>query len=237
MSDLVYYRIDSRKIGYAEYWRMVNGNPITFLIAAIAKTLFVPLDFQMAQPILKSLIPVEPREMPEDAKEAMTPMIAACRELGAELQFLYTIPMISRTTGFGAAFLSTDGVIVPQVLFSRVVNNGIRTATVTFSCVSQLPDKRLVVTSDKRKEFESPDWLDGVSMVGANVETVYKAHTARLSSMKTRPVCFTPGQLQPFVVEINNRELEARIARGIMVKMTEAEVGKLRGMLSAAPVS
>ncbi|HEY3322555.1 MAG TPA: hypothetical protein VGP72_18995 [Planctomycetota bacterium] len=231
----IYYKTDSRKVRYREYWRITNGQLFPFLIAAVMKTLGVPLDFKSAMPHIDKLLPLEARDVDPAIQSDITPLIERVRGLGAEFHRLYSIPMLTKATGLGLAFVSEDRKTLPQILYSRGRGGGRTFAINSFSCVSKLPDARLIVTSDQPRRFDPAPWVDPVSMPNAPVELVYARHTERLKSLIGPPpiALLSPESLDAFILELNNRELDHKISRGLAVPMTEDEVLRLRAQVGA----
>jgi hypothetical protein len=230
-----YFKVDSRKVGYMEYWRIVDGKISLFMVAAIAKFLRIPLNFNSAIPRFETLTFLDAGDVPENVRQAIIPMIETIRAQKAELQFFYKLPMLSLNTDLAASFLTADGKSMPQILYSRsgeIVTN-------SFSCVTKLSDGTLIVTTDQKRKFDPVPWSQSNFIPGAGVPEILSKHASRLMELTgPQPVILTSDSVAQFIVDLNVRLVEHEVARGRYVPMRPDEVEALRekSMSGQAPV-
>lgn len=233
-----YYKVDSRKLGYGEYWRLSKKRVGPFIRAVFKKLVGIPIDFKFGGVRIDRVIKLDPAQIPIDVTMAWRPRIIACRKAGLQLHFYYTIPTLSQHINFGIAFLNPDGRIVPQIFCIKPLANLTKELTVTMNCVSRLNDRRTLVTMDQTKKLDPYEGSMREYMPGAPIDAILARHYARLNELNGLPVdVHVPNTLEAFVVDQNRRFIDARIAKCAYIPMTEEEVElrkKERDMLIAA---
>jgi hypothetical protein len=144
-----YYKIDSRGITFAEYWRLASG--LGFAVACVAKVLRLPLDFKTAIPRLDALTRLAAPGEPE-----LAGMVAECEREGLLLQFHYTVPILGITKGVASAFLDKDGRILAQLFCAK--SSGVK--KLVFACVSVCGADHLIATTSDTMKLTPPEWSD-----------------------------------------------------------------------------
>jgi hypothetical protein len=154
--------------------------------------------------------------------------IERCRPLNLTFQFYYTIPNIMMQISFGAVLLSADCRTVAQFLCVRTLRGAGKT-TVTFNCCSKLKDNRLLATMDQAKKMNSPGYSMPEHIPGATPDAVLKRHIERLNKMGAAgAVTIAPEMLDVFILELNLRAIDAKIAASVYVPMDPAKAEAMR---------
>src|SRR5262249_47807489 len=114
-----YYKLDGGKLSYSEYWRL-SPDPLTFLIVAVRKLFFFPMQFRFGIPRSDVLQTVEEEDLPRDIARNMRAMIRGFTDEDFRLAFYYTTPTLERhRRGFAASMLSDDGLTAGLVIAAR----------------------------------------------------------------------------------------------------------------------
>ena len=209
-----YYTMDSRKLSYAEFWR-ITGQPGSFLVAAIAKLLGARINFKSTVARVEALTFLQAAEVREHVRSALAGIIGQCQANGFQLQFWYTVPPVRQDAeGFGAALLSSDGLIVANVLFARI---GAVQRTV-FGFTSLQRGGRLIATSGERKRFNSPPAIDGENLPGRQFDEVLARHRQRITERGGDSVLVVPASdVASVILSLSNLHIDHQIQRGVYV--------------------
>jgi hypothetical protein len=209
-----YYTLDSRKLSYAEFWR-ITRKPASFLVAAIAKVLGAKINFKSTVARVDALTILQVADVPEHVRNALAGILSQCQAQGLQLQFWYTVPPVRQDAeGYGAAMLSSDGTIVANVLFARV---GATQRTV-FGFTSLQSGGRLIATSGEPKRFNTPPQLNGEHMPGSAFDAVLARHRQRITDRGGDGVLRVPASdVASVILALNNLHIDYQIQRGVYV--------------------
>jgi hypothetical protein len=221
----VYYKVDSTKRTYAEYWRLAPSLS-GFLYAALHKLLRaqLPHTFGIRRP--EALNRHIESDLPSPARERLAPVIAKCEELHLTFQFYSSVDAMigSRLMAYSAAMLHLDGSTWATAI-TVLGRNKARPAT--FCCFSLLYDGRYVVTSDHAWKL-NPHPGDIVEyLVGAQPEAISTRHSERITEPGHRPICIRPEELTRTILTREQRHVDHQVERGVYVPMTDAEVARI----------
>ena len=225
--NIQYYKINSRKVTYAEYWRLSPG--LGFFVAAIAKLFHQPINFKSGVPRIDSLVRMDSETFSGGINSLMDEKVSECLAQGLQLKFYYTIPMLGQSAGYAAAFLSLDGLITAQVMFSQSKNANTTVQVTALSLMTRLISGRYLAAGDQPKRFVSPPWVEAVSMPGRKTSEILLSHRERVSSCSAdKPVPIAESELEKFIIDVNNRSVDFNVQRGVYVLMNEDEVREMK---------
>ena len=224
-----YFKIDSRRLSFAEYWRMSPG--LGFLIAALLKVLRIPLRIKVGVPYPEGLLRADPSELDVDGRRArLRRDFEALGAAGFSLQFLYKQPSINPDgSAVAAAFLSEDGLTYAVVIDSVTRAAGKTLRQKILSLVTPISGGGHLITSTDRKGLKSPPEYALQIRRSRKAAKVIEHHRRRLlapeGSGATR---LEPDRMEEFVLGLERRAHQYQIERGVFVEMSDAEVEKLR---------
>jgi hypothetical protein len=224
-----YFKTDSRRLSYAEYWRITSSFG-AFLVGAIAKLLRIPISFGHATPRTDHLVRLESTQLPPGTAEGFGRAIADCENHGLQFRFFYTIPALGPTKGVAAALLSADA----QSHASLVHVRGTRSERTAFTVYSTLRDGTVLGTTNHKKQMEYPLEYQMVRLLDAPLGAIISCHRDRANAQADQIVPVTDDGLEGAIVRGNNRFIDFQVERGVFVPMSQAEIERLR---RPAPVS
>jgi hypothetical protein len=232
-----YYKTDSRKISFIEYWN-ITSTLKGFLLASRNKILGKQMNLTRGIP---ELVPFPERIV---ATNAIPPLILANLDSGiAELkqlgfdQFWYYMSKESLTAGvgYGVQAVHSSRQAIGKIVFVAVRKR----KHFSFSFISQLKDETFYFTTNNRKRFNSAPGHFGLRKLGTTSRQLWEIHQKSLERLSRRgnPVKVLADFNQ--MVESDNvymkQMYEDKIRRGIWVEMTEAEVATLRAQPPLQP--
>jgi hypothetical protein len=222
---LAYYKVDSRRVSYREYWRMASG--FGFLVAAWAKFFGDELPFNTGAPRLDAIVPLDEALA---MQTPLGPLVADAEAAGLQKQFYYTIPMLGPVTGLACALLSRDNTILANAIYSRAKSGEETTAATVFSALSRLPDTRCMSTSNARRQLNAPPNIVANYLPETDVRGVLGAHGLALARKHWNPLSIRTDEVEAVLVELNNAAIDYHVSRGVYVEMTAEEVAGLQAM-------
>ncbi len=212
---LQYYKVDIRRLDYAELWRISPG--LGFVIAAFMKAFGIRLKVDTVIPYVNEITVLKPEEVPGDVRTLFAAPLATWESLGFRLAFHFTVPIQGEgTRSYATALLDQPGTTVAQALYvEKKTDLSTRREGVSL-CLSSFEDGTVMGVSSARKRFNTPPEYDSVSMPGAPPEALLRRHLRRVESCTHgRPVAFTADTLKAFVTRLNNRHVEFMAMRGV----------------------
>src|SRR5579864_4826320 len=99
MASQIYYKVDSRRLTIGENWRFAKGRWLPFAILSLKKLFGSPMNFKHGIVRIDALTRLEAAQIPKDVQDVLAPSVEQCAKLGADFQFLYTVPSLSATEG------------------------------------------------------------------------------------------------------------------------------------------
>lgn len=223
--EVLYFRLEGRKIRFPEYWRILGGNLVHFPIAAGARLLGISLDFGAVGRVDRLHV-CDPGELPVFAKDAFEPLVSRCQRLGFRSPFFYRAVGIGIAQGFGAALLSGNGCTVSSLITSRAEQKGKVTAETFVVFLSARDDRHFTVTSNGRRKFDPDPDLAVEHLPGASVEDLWRRHEVRVSAGPR--TAWTPEEIPALVAKLERRSIDVLAERGVYVLMSPAEVEAMR---------
>lgn len=221
-----FYRVDSRKLTFAEYWRM-SPDVFSFLVAAGLKVIGLPIRFSFAIPRPDKLFVVEFDELPAAARNGMKRALRDAERAGLRLAFCHRLAVPERHRLGAAAVLLDDA---RQTAFSVIYAQHGAQRECQLSAVSRFADDTLACTTTIKKTMVPVPGSDVDRYPGADPAAIYdrhRAHLERLAGQGLVPVLLDEHRLPDFVHECEVRYVDFHIGRGVFVPMTDDELDAL----------
>ena len=218
-----YYKIDTRRLKFAELWRISPG--LGFLVGAAMKCLQIPLRVGMLVPWLDGLAVVTRGSLPADVSQALDPVAGQWNALGFERVFDYTVDLRNpRNRAFASALLAKDGRALAQVMFAEVTTDqGVRRKVET-NCLSRFEDGSWCGVSSGRKQMDGPPEFFAAYLPGRPPGELYALLQRAVSASSAgTPRVWRAQEVEALIVGINNRAVEFNVQRGVYVP---AEAGE-----------
>jgi hypothetical protein len=229
-----YYKTDSRRISFTEYWHMastVRG----FLLASFNKIIGKQMDFVkgIAEPnsLREKIIP--PASIPATILANLDSGIAELKRLGFDQFWYYSGSKESLYSGVGYSVqaMHASRQTIGKIVFIVVKNR----QSFSFGFVSQLGDERFYFTTNNRRKFNPAPKHFGLRKLGTTSGQLWNFHRKRLESLNRRGESVKTFADFNDMVESDNlyikQNFEDKIRRGIWVEMTDAEVAACKAQL------
>jgi hypothetical protein len=220
------YKVDSRRLTYAEYWRF-SPNPLVFLLAAGVKLLGVSVDlgFGFVCPLQLTRLP--PEALSPHAAAALGPSVAEWQNQRMHREFYYTVAVVGNQESCAAVFLSEDGLVLAGAMYVRTTVGGGQTDEQTAnSCLSKFRDGRFVGTTTAKMELNAPPQFDKARLPGRGIPDILAHHRDRLGQIAEAPIRFESSQVEHLVRELNEIEVAYYRSRGLLFPMTPDEIAR-----------
>lgn len=221
-----YYKINSGRLSFGEYWRM-SPNPVVFLIAAGAK-LFGGLPMNFSIPRVDTLHTIDWEDMPPRAGKRMEPSIDTYESLGYKYGFCYEMPILELDRFFGACtLLGEDGLRFAMVVYVETPEE----KRLTLGIVTEFTDGNYGVTTTAKKELEPEPNHRVHRHLSATAEELHQLHEQHLEEWRNdglEPVKQSWDRLPQVILAAEQATVDFHASRGVFVPMSEAEVRKLR---------
>ncbi len=218
----MWYSVDVRNLRYAELWRIAPG--AGFLVAAVLKTLRVPLKMDAGVTMVEALTRPDRVAVDGEILEALDREEASFHRAGFRRLFYYTVPL--RGAGqraCAAALLSSDGLTLGQTLFAEKRTPQRTVRRVQSNCLSRMGDGGFLGVSSGRRRMDPPPEFHGENLPGRSPEALYARHRERLSAYdRARPVALRESEVERFIVEIENRVVRFHANRGVYVPQEDS---------------
>lgn len=228
-----FYRTVSTRIGYGEYWRILKGNVLHFLIASAAKTIGASLDFgAVARP--ERLLIGEAETLPAFGREAMRPIADACLRLGFVPAFTYLGESIGSARGCGQALLAADGRAVASILSSRSEQNGQVAQETQLVFISRSPQDVFVVTTNGRRQFGPVPGVVVRYGTGAAPEALWKRHGDQMKENRCHEAApWRPEDVEGVILKGEHLSIDHLARRGVYVLMSPEETQAMKAKWAA----
>jgi hypothetical protein len=230
-----YYRTDSRKITFTEYWRLSRKG---FLIGWLNKILGIqmnlPTGIPEPQPFRDKI--VERDRLPPPIIERLSRSLADLQELGFD-QFWFYASRNSLAAGFayGVQALHPSLTIVGKVVY---VSYRARESLV-LAFLSALSDGTVLGTTNKKQDFNDPLRHIIQRKPRANARALWSLHQKKLTQLnRINPpqIIADFDRVAAFEDKNLHEAYEDKIRRGIWVAMSNAEVTDLRSRRLPPPL-
>ena len=231
-----YYKTDSRKISFREYWHISRGGG--FLIAWLKKILGRRMNLITGIP--------EPQPFREKivARDSLPPLMMErfdratedLRRLGFD-QFWLFGAKDSLTGGIsrGLVALHPSQTTIAKVLYALHRTREVQVTVFE----SELADGTILGTTNKKRDYNPLPGIVVERHVGERPSGLWERHQKKLQALQTgNPPVMFPGleQVAAFEDKLVRKVYDDKIRRGIWVEMTEAEVAALRAKRMPPPL-
>jgi hypothetical protein len=228
-----YYKVDGRKITFLEYWRL-SRKKTTAIRAWLRKILGNPvspsLGFTEATSWNEQV--VDPNQLPQQVLRALEPAVQDCAEIGFRNPYYHCLrDRLGPGESGGVYLLHESGEVGGGVVFVRY--GKLQSSVISF--LSFLHDGQMLMTSNKRREFNSPLEPQIERLVGATAQELWKRHVQRIEKVRaSNPPrkLSVPGAYQEWFDRITRVTFEHNVLRGLWVEMSADEVAALRQKFS-----
>ena len=224
-----FYKLDSRKVTYGEYWNITRSPMV--IIPWVAKLLKIPMRFSSGMPAFDSVreLEVPEQEFSLRALDKLQPMLDQCLANGFHSPRFYTYESIRRDGRVSVISLVHESGATMRLNHSLAGSGQVAQEKTLLVLLSELQDGTFFFTSNQRKQFNSQPGVLANRLVGAGTERLLQSHLQKLAeSQSTNPAkrISTTEQLDELWdrYEISSREFGMQ--RGIYTWMTPEEVAK-----------
>ena len=223
-----YYKTDSRRISFREYWNISSG--FGFMAAWLCKIFGVPLKLADGIPELVSFRErvIEAQLVPSGIAAKLNSGIIDLKKLGFDQFWFYTSKdSLIGGVAYGLQTLHSSYTTIGKVIF--VSYRGRECVVVAF--VSEPTDETLLGTTNNKQRFNNPPGYHVQRRLHATATQLWELHQNRLAalSQSNSPKTISDfDQVVMFEDKTSRMSYEHKIARGIWVEMTESEVMVLR---------
>jgi Zn-dependent protease len=232
-----YYKLDSRKLTYGEYWNIVRS--VTVIVPWMAKLLNIPMKFISGLPSFESVrkLEVPESEFSARAREKLQPLLEKCRQMGFHSPRFFTYESMRRDvrTSF-IALLHPSGATV-RLMHSLGLKSQPPKEKLLVVLLSELRDGTFFFTSSQRKQFLSAPGIVANRLVGASLERLLESHLQKLKELpmsNPRKAVTSVEMLDDVWDRYERKSREFGLQRGIYVWMTPEEVASEEGNLAEA---
>jgi len=232
-----YYKLDSRKVTYGEYWNITRS--INVIIPWTAKLLGIPMKFASGLPYFETVrdLEVSETEFSPRGRQRLQALMDKCLDLGFHSPrfFSYVSMKGDLRTSF-IAMLHPSGATV-RLMYSVALKVQPPKEKLLVVLLSELRDGTFFFTSSQRKQFLNAPNIVANRLVGASPERLVESHLKKLSELPMsnppKPVT-TPEMLDDVWDRYEKESREFGMQRGIYVWMTPEEVEREQAGLSEA---
>jgi hypothetical protein len=228
-----YYKTDSRKISFREYWHVGRGRSFLkgWLNKILRRPMTLPQGIPEPQPFRDKIIDRD--SIPAPILERFDKAEKELRQLGFDQFWFYGIKN-SLTGGIsrGLAALHSSKIAIGNVIYVSVKTR--ESQVVLFS--SDLADGMILLTTNKKRDFDPTPGFFSERRLGASAAVLWGLHQKRLAaSLQGNP----PKILASFeqVAALEDKKVrkifDEKLRRGVWVEMTDNEVAALRAKRTA----
>ncbi len=235
---MAHYKVDSLKVGYAEYWRIARQSPLV-LFVWIPKLLGRRIDIAAGTPSPQATreMLIEPAEIPEDVRKAITETEAELAGSGLQLLHCGTLKdsLMPGVDVYFADFAQPSGNFWTRCFVTKK-GTPLKVFRLSLVAFSKLADGRFLVTSNIRHEFDNAPFTVVKRLRSRNAADVVAAHRAQLEKWQANPgfLSYASAQeLEPWMDEYERRCFDHALSVGRYVEMTPEEVAAARARKAA----
>jgi hypothetical protein len=226
-----YYRPDSSRYTLREL-RHVMPSFLAFLRAAIGRRLLGRRHgTRIIIPRVDQIDRVGEEAVPGPLQPGLAEKTVAYQAEGWRRLFVYRWPLRGPLEAYGAAFLAADG-RAAGVAVGNVVSNPLAPRVPRWVCAvaSRLTDGRCWKTCDYPPMLVQPPEFAVEYLPGQPVAVLVGRQYQKLAGIGEQVERLGEGDVGPFIVADNNREVDFQASRGVYVPLTEQEVSRLNGV-------
>jgi hypothetical protein len=226
-----YYKTDSRKISFREYYNLSRSN--SWILAWVFKIFGIPLKLTSGIPEPQSF-----RDNIIDAEVIPPPILAKLnsgildlKELGFDQFWFYTLKnSLIGGAAYAVQALHPSHKTIGKILFVSMKSR----ENFVFVFVSELNDGTFFGTTNNRPSFKSPLGYNILRRLHANAAQLWELQQNKLAELSQRnppKTISTFDQVAGFEDKTSRMLHEDKVSRGIYVEMTDSEVETLRAKM------
>lgn len=222
-----YYILDPRRLRYRELWRIIP-NPLTFVVAALFKTIGAPFGDGSLVPLIDRVREFPWDVLPDEARTALAEPVAAWEAAGFRRLFAHELPSVQKVRYLASVvLLAPDGLAYCSVTYIRRPDRTL----LSNSLFTRFRDDTLGLTTDQRHEVDDePGVRRSQQPRGLPPAELWDRHRAAVDGPWAAAGHFAvrldDAAVRATVVEVERREVEFNVARGVLVPATDEEFEK-----------
>lgn len=236
-----YYRLDSRKVTFGEYWNIARSWKVIF--PWIAKALNIRMTFTSPLPYFESVreLSVAETDFPSEARCSLHPMLEGAQRLGFLSPHYFMYASMHGDSRMCFIVLRHPSGATIRLIDSLVVNVHPPKENKLVVLLSELRDGTFFCTSDQPEKFKSRLRVLTNRLVGAPLEQLVESHLQKLEQFQfenpANPIT-TDDALDQLWNRYETASREEGMNRGLYEWMTPEEVtGELKGLEDAKSAS
>jgi Zn-dependent protease len=226
-----YYRLNSRKLTYREYWNMAGSWQV--IIPWTAKLLNVPMNFLSGLPFFESVRELEIAEsdFPAEAREKLQPLLDQSRQIGFDVPRFYTYESMRREsrTSF-IALLHPSGATL-RLMYTVAMNVHPPKGKLLAVLLSELSDGTFFLTTHQKPQLLSAPGILTNRVLGADPARLVESHLQKLGEFKSSNPALQIESVEALDALWDRYEKSSRefgVKRGLYVRMSPEEVAAER---------
>jgi Zn-dependent protease len=215
-----FYRIDSTRVSYREYWWHTKSPLVLF--AWLIRLLRVPVPSSTDDANVEALEPFEVQEadLPEEVKKAFDPLSEELRYLGFRPAIYHAIPLLFNYTRiYWATFYHQTGRAIARI-HNRIWTQPKKPRNRLFPVfITAFRDGGYLSFSAGKPDMLAPPGVDVHYRPGASVSDLWQAHEMALEVERHRPIILTTNaeQVRAVVHADHAGRRDFHVARGVFV--------------------
>ena len=231
-----YYKTDSRKISFIEYWHLTRKG---FLLAwwnkIIGKQMKLARGIPEPQPFYSRIIPAD--AVPAEIRHRLDHGISDLRQAGFDQFWYYS----TKQSLIGGTAYAVQGLHTSRQILAKVIYVFYKTRErFSISLFSGFPDGIVLATTNKKRDFTPPSAHLVQRQIGADAQSLLARHQRKMFKLTTTtkpPLAFNSlADVAAFEDELLIQSYDDKIRRGVWIEMTEAEVAALRAKKMPPPL-
>lgn len=233
--SIPYFQSDSRRVTYAEYWKLC-GNWLEFILSATFKTLHIRLRPQFAFARFDHMRLVDVHQVGDPARATLRPLAEQFVQEGLRYALSYQVPTVGLVELLVSVFLSEDRQFVGYLVYVRFWNRLRTFERIRYSLTSELSDGRMLVTTSSEQELFDPPGYEFERRPRDTLAQLVARHRERIANSATPPVEFASDEdLLEMLRRNERRTMEFHYGRGVYREASAAELNRLARLAHIAP--
>lgn len=230
----VWYKINPNRFTYRELWRAARRRPWPFAKAVCRKWFNVPYRATIGFAFPETLEFVDYQQLPERPRQSLGDMILQAEKLGFRFLFCWQRSTLGETKDYSAVLLSQDESTLASAMW---VTAGSPNASTRFALGSRGEGRRLI-TSNSDHVIDGPPEIKQLHFPGKSIDEIATLHSLRIDRRGLEQIQnVTEREAVGRIIENQQCTLAFNLARGVYVPLTQEEVERLSGPVTAEVVA
>ena len=228
-----YYKIDSRKLTFGEYWSFCQGKPHVFLVVSILKILRIPCTLSQGLPEARKYddLRIREDELSIEARLSFCNHAIPLAQKGFDLiSYAALTNNLMPIQTYVADYLHQDKSVMLRLFYSRSEGPSL-TITECISLVTILENGLDITTTNRNNSFKSPpDQINSVIKT-SDLEKLIKVHTSNIqkyTSSATIRLIHSPAEFEECAFGLEKKFYDYNVQRGVLVEMTPDEIAAIK---------